>query len=305
MGPYGIAFYNALCRHAWGDSATCEVSMADIARITGMTARHARDVSKTLADLGIIAETRRPTGNGRMHEVNVYTLLNVMEAPTADSTARDAGGTAHGAVGVRQVVQGGTACGADNTNTSEDLKKTSPAPAARGGELRTYQPAAPPVAWRRSPEKDRFCQAFGFDVERPAARIRGLAGDHEARCRRMDLPPTDAEWERWVKQQKHEEINGRPAWGSVTVMHNATERFIAWYVPQVERRAREQAAQERWGREQEARRREQEREAKVAAWLNCRCDYPTGAGSRRLYAAEGRADCRDSQARAGAVHGEL
>lgn len=43
------------------------------------------------------------------------------------------------------------------------------------------------------------------------------------------MPPEDGDWRRWVALQKRDLVYGRPAWGTVTVMHNATERFLAWW----------------------------------------------------------------------------
>lgn len=101
---------------------------------------------------------------------------------------------------------------------------------AGGGNANRSSPPPRGTAPRgrsRDPLFDAFVEAYGYDPRKPPPRIRGLAGDFSARCSRQSVVPDPSDWGEWVQSQKRELVKGKPAWGTVTVMHNAAERFLA------------------------------------------------------------------------------
>jgi Fe2+ or Zn2+ uptake regulation protein len=54
LGPYGLAVYQALCRHANNKSQECWPSKALLARETGMSFRSVRNALLRLEELGLI-----------------------------------------------------------------------------------------------------------------------------------------------------------------------------------------------------------------------------------------------------------
>lgn len=70
LGPYGLAAYMALCRHADNESSECFPSYGTVARETGMSRRKAIYEIQKMEQLGIIAVERNH------HTSNVFILLD-------------------------------------------------------------------------------------------------------------------------------------------------------------------------------------------------------------------------------------
>lgn len=70
LGPYGLAAYMALCRHADNETSECFPSYATIARETGMSRRKAIYEIQKMEQLGIIEVERNH------HTSNVFVLLD-------------------------------------------------------------------------------------------------------------------------------------------------------------------------------------------------------------------------------------
>lgn len=77
LGPYGLAAYMALCRHADNDTSECFPSYGTIARETGMSRRKAIYEIQKMEQLGIIAVER----NRRTSNVFVLLDTSALHAP--------------------------------------------------------------------------------------------------------------------------------------------------------------------------------------------------------------------------------
>lgn len=88
----------------------------------------------------------------------------------------------------------------------------------------------------KRPLFDVFCQVWGFDPTKPTSGIRGLAGEFDARCSRLEPAPGPEDVLLWVDSEKLRLVNGVPAWGTVTKKHTAADGFIGWW--QVHHRSR-------------------------------------------------------------------
>lgn len=137
IGPFGIAVYVALAVHA-GQRGTCDRSITDLAHEVKASPRKVRDTIGMLAVAGLIEIEHRPTGAGRNHLPNVYTLLPVVKLAkyTGHPTAPHAVATAHSAVPLRHHMPKATASHADlkeqeQPRTSQDQQPPTPAPIAQ------------------------------------------------------------------------------------------------------------------------------------------------------------------------------
>jgi len=91
LGPYGIAVYNSLCKHANNTKVIrhCFPSYATIAAETGMSKRQAVRAMKNLVKFGIVVKERRlrPTPDGKKRNwSNIYTLMPKTTWGSADYT---------------------------------------------------------------------------------------------------------------------------------------------------------------------------------------------------------------------------
>lgn len=75
LGPYGLAAYMALCRHADNETSECFPSYGTIARETGMSRRKAIYEVQRMEQLGIIEVERNH------HTSNVFILLDTSAQP--------------------------------------------------------------------------------------------------------------------------------------------------------------------------------------------------------------------------------
>lgn len=84
LGPYGLATYMALCRHADNETSECFPSYGTIARETGMSRRKAIYEIQRMEQLGIIAVERNH------HTSNVFILLDTSAQPAPLPSAHNA-----------------------------------------------------------------------------------------------------------------------------------------------------------------------------------------------------------------------
>lgn len=79
MGPYGIALYTALARHADNKGRECYPSYSTLAKETGMSRNKAIQTAELLVKLGLLAIEHRPPVDPAhdMHQTNVFRLLPV------------------------------------------------------------------------------------------------------------------------------------------------------------------------------------------------------------------------------------
>lgn len=91
LGPYGLALYYALCRHADKDTGECWPSYATLAKETGMSRRRAIEVMKRLVKLELVSKAPREDDAGDATS-NLYTLLDLNGGgePRALGSAPDA-----------------------------------------------------------------------------------------------------------------------------------------------------------------------------------------------------------------------
>lgn len=92
LGPNGIAVYMALACHV-GSERTCFPSYATIAEEVGMSRRGVINAINQIAALGLIAVTPRHSDDGRIHNSNLYTLLNAPPIIASDDGEGSAGTT--------------------------------------------------------------------------------------------------------------------------------------------------------------------------------------------------------------------
>lgn len=76
LGPYGLALYYALCRHANQEGESWP-SYATLAKETGMSRAHARETMKHLVELELVSKKARKDEAGDATS-NLYTLLEVL-----------------------------------------------------------------------------------------------------------------------------------------------------------------------------------------------------------------------------------
>lgn len=75
LGPYGLALYYALCRHA-NERGESWPSYATLAKKTGMSRKQAREVMKRLVGLELVSKAPRKDDAGDPTS-NLYTLLDL------------------------------------------------------------------------------------------------------------------------------------------------------------------------------------------------------------------------------------
>jgi hypothetical protein len=82
LGPYGLAAYMALCRHADNETSECFPSYGTIARETGMSRRKAIYEIQKMEQLGVLGVERNH------HTSNVFVLLDTsaLHAPLSGAS---------------------------------------------------------------------------------------------------------------------------------------------------------------------------------------------------------------------------
>lgn len=87
IGPYGLAVYVALCRHAGDAKQTCWPSLQTIADETGMSRAKAYRTVHNLRDAGLIAIVNRASkASPKERDSSLYVLLPVKKAAGRCST---------------------------------------------------------------------------------------------------------------------------------------------------------------------------------------------------------------------------
>lgn len=75
---------------------------------------------------------------------------------------------------------------------------------------------------------DAWCSVQGFDPDNPGGKA-GLARQFSARCQRLVPVPTPADVVRFVDREKARQVDGAPAWGTVTKSNTFSDTFVGWW----------------------------------------------------------------------------
>lgn len=244
LGPYGVAVYSALCMYA-GRDGRCTPSYRTIGADLDVSPRQVmREVDK-IVGLGLARVDHRPTGEGRLHKSNVYTLLPVSvdcdyQSGDSDSQSQPIVTTSH-----RVVTHSHTNKTQEQEQEQEQDIAANAAPASPMTSIPSTEAVAvapsSPIRQASAEIDNRWHPAYSaqaLDLEgraaawrskvgkplHPYGQLTGVIGEH---CNDDPAAVVEA-WRRFVAAMKVQTMrDGRSVW-SIIRKSNVVEQVGRW-----------------------------------------------------------------------------